>query len=157
MRPPDYEKTFVLIKPDAIQRGAIGKIITRIEDKGLQIMAMKVVLPTRKQAEQQYACHKEKPFFDSLVSFITSGPCVAMVLQGKNAIEITRKIMGATNPLKAQPGTIRGDFSVDLKHNLIHGSDSQQSYEQEVGVYFTTQEILQYNLQLENWLYYQES
>ncbi|GAB4278012.1 MAG: nucleoside-diphosphate kinase [Candidatus Rifleibacteriota bacterium] len=148
------EKTFVLLKPDAIQRGLTGRIISRFEDKGLKIVAAKLVHVSREQAENQYLCHKGKPFYDSLIDFIVSSPCLAMVLQGRNAIEIVRMIMGATDPTEAVPGTIRGDFSLDVKHNLIHGSDSPESYAHEVKIYFTEEEICKYRLELEPWIYY---
>jgi nucleoside-diphosphate kinase len=148
------EKTFILLKPDAIQRGLSGKIISRFEEKGLKIVAAKLVQVTREQAERHYDVHKGKRFFESLVEFITSAPCLALVLEGRNAIKLCRRIMGATEPLDADPGTIRGDFSLDVKHNLVHGSDCPDSYAHEVKVYFTEQEILDYRLELESWIYY---
>lgn len=148
------EKTFLLLKPDAIQRGFVGRIISRFEDKGLKIVAMKMVHATTEQAEMQYECHKGKPFFASLVNFITSSPSIALVVEGRCAVDICRKVMGATEPLEAMPGTIRGDFAIDVKHNLIHGSDSQESYKHEVEVYFTSEEIIKYRLELESWIYY---
>ncbi len=148
------ERTFLLIKPDAVQRGFIGKIITRIEEKGLKIAALKMIQVTPEQAARQYACHKGRPFYDSLVSFICSSPSVAMVVEGRNAIALCRKLMGATDPAESQPGTIRGDLSLDLKHNLIHGSDCAESFAHECKVYFTEEEILNYHLDLERWIYY---
>lgn len=148
------EKTFLLLKPDAIQRGLIGTIISRLENKGMQILSMKMVQVTQDQAMRQYACHKDKPFFDSLVEFITSSPCVALVVKGRNAIKLCRSLMGATDPAESLPGTIRGDFSSDTKHNLIHGSDSPESYEHEVKVYFTEDEIHTFSLAIEPWIYY---
>lgn len=149
------EKTFLLLKPDALQRGFVGQIITRIENKGLKIVAMKMIKPTIEQASRQYDCHKGKDFFDSLVAFISSSPAIAMVVEGRDAISICRKLMGSTDPKNAQPGTIRGDFSLDLKHNLIHGSESSESFEHEHKIYFKDSEILEVKLGLENWIYYQ--
>lgn len=148
------ERTFLLIKPDAVQRGFIGKVISRIEEKGLKIVALKMVQVTPEQAARQYACHKGRPFYDSLVQFICSSPSVAMVVEGRNAIALCRKLMGATDPAESLPGTIRGDFSLDVKHNLIHGSDSAESFAQEFIVYFSNEEILNYHLDLERWIYY---
>jgi len=150
----NLEKTFLLLKPDPVQRGMIGRLISRIEDKGLKIIALKMLQITPEQAAQQYKCHYGKHFYPSLVDFICSGPCVAMVVEGRDAICITRKLMGETSPEKSVPGTIRGDFALDVKHNLIHGSDSLESFEHEVGVYFTPAEILKYGLDLERWIYY---
>ncbi|MBU1106129.1 MAG: nucleoside-diphosphate kinase [Candidatus Riflebacteria bacterium] len=150
----DNERTFLLIKPDAVQRGLVGRIIGKIEDKGLKLVALKLVQVTPEQAARQYECHKGRPFYDSLIQFICSSPSVAMVIEGRNAVSICRKIMGATAPDESQPGTIRGDFSLDLKHNLIHGSDSAESFAHEVAVYFTADEILNYHLDLERWIYY---
>lgn len=148
------EKSFVLLKPDAVQRGLVGKIISRFEEKGFKIVAAKMVQVTREQAERHYECHKGKRFFESLIEFITSAPCLAMIIEGRNAIKLCRRIMGATEPLDSEPGTIRGDFALDVKHNLIHGSDCPDSYAHEVKVYFTPEEILDYSLDLEKWIYY---
>ncbi len=148
------EKTFLLLKPDALQRGLTGRIITRFEEKGLKIVAAKLVQVSKDQAEQHYLCHKGKEFYPSLIDFITSSPCMALVLAGHNAIEIVRKLMGDTDPLDAGPGTIRGDMSLDVKHNLVHASDSPQNYKREVSIYFSPAEILSYNLELEKWIYY---
>ncbi len=117
------ERTLVLIKPDGVQRGLIGEIISRFEKKGLKIVAMKLIKPERELAEKHYAIHKGKPFFEPTVEYITSSPLVAMILEGKNVINIVRKMMGKTNPQEAQPGTIRGDFAQDIGRNIIHGSD----------------------------------
>lgn len=148
------ELTFLLIKPDAVQRGMAGKIITRIEEKGLKIVAMKMLQVTPAQAALQYQCHKGKPFYDSLVEFICSSPSIALVVEGRDAIAICRRMMGATNPLDSTPGTIRGDYSMDVKHNMIHGSDCADSFAHEVQVYFSREEILNYSLDLERWIYY---
>lgn len=148
------ERTFVLIKPDGIQRGKAGEILSRFESKGLKIVGMKMVRITGEQAERQYACHKGKAFYESLVAFMLSGPCVALVLEGRNAIDIVRKLMGATNPLAAEPGTIRGDMALDTKHNLVHGSDSQASVDLETPIYFAPSELFEYDLATRDWLYY---
>lgn len=150
----ENEHTFLLLKPDAVQRGIIGKIISRLEDKGLKIVALKMLQVTPEQAARQYECHFGKPFYPSLVEFICSGPTVAMVVEGRNAISLCRRIMGATSPGDSQPGTIRGDYSLDVKHNLIHGSDSLESFRQEVEIYFSEAEIVNYHLELERWIYY---
>ncbi|HEY9071003.1 MAG TPA: nucleoside-diphosphate kinase [Candidatus Ozemobacteraceae bacterium] len=148
------ERTFVLIKPDGIQRSKAGEILSRFERKGLRLVAMKMLRITRDQAERQYACHKGKEFYDSLVAFMLSGPVIAMILEGRNAVAIVRKLMGATNPLAAEPGTIRGDMALDTKHNLVHGSDSAESYALESAIYFGEQELLEYDLSIKDWLYY---
>ncbi|MGM0598691.1 MAG: nucleoside-diphosphate kinase [Candidatus Rifleibacteriota bacterium] len=148
------EKTFFLLKPDAVQRNLVGRIISRFEDKGFKLVAGKMVMVSRQQAEKQYECHLGKSFYPSLIEFITSSPSFAVVMEGKNAIKIGRRLMGATDPLEAEPGTIRGDFSIDVKHNLIHGSDSEQSYEHEMKIYFSKDEIQNYQLALEPWIYY---
>ncbi|MDD3146793.1 MAG: nucleoside-diphosphate kinase [Candidatus Riflebacteria bacterium] len=150
----DFEQTFLMLKPDAVQRGMVGKILSRIEDKGLKIVAMKMLQVTPEQAAKQYECHYGKSFYPSLVDFICSGPCVAMIVEGRDAIAISRKMMGATAPEQSVPGTIRGDYSLDVKHNLIHGSDSAASFAHESRVYFTEAEILSYGLELERWIYY---
>jgi nucleoside-diphosphate kinase len=137
------EWTLVLIKPDAVKRGLIGELIGRIERKGLRIAAMKMLHLDRALAERLYEVHKGKPFFDELIRFITSSPLVAMVVVGRESIKVVRSLMGATNPLEALPGTIRGDWGFDLTANLIHGSDSPQSAAKEISIFFTDEEILQ--------------
>lgn len=130
------ERTFVMLKPDAVKRRLIGEIIKRIEAKNLNIVAMKMIRIDRKLAETHYGEHRGKPFFNDLVDFITSGPAVAMIVEGPNAISVMRTMMGATNPFNAAPGTIRGDFGLDLTQNLIHGSDSPQSAQRELALFF---------------------
>ncbi len=149
-----FENTFLLLKPDAVQRGMIGRLISRIEEKGLKIVAMKMLQITPEQAAKQYECHYGKPFYPSLVEFICSGPSVAMIIEGRGAISICRRLMGSTSPENSQPGTIRGDYSLDVKHNLIHGSDSLDSFAHEAKVYFSEEEIIKYRLDLERWIYY---
>ncbi len=130
------ERTFVMLKPDAVKRRLVGEIIRRIEAKNLNIIALKMIHIDRKLAETHYSEHREKPFFKDLVDFVTSGPAVAMIVEGPNAISVIRTMMGATNPFNAAPGTIRGDFGLDLTQNLIHGSDSPQSAARELALFF---------------------
>ena len=139
MRPE--ERTFVAIKPDAVKRGLIGRIIRKIEDKGYKIVAMKMLQVDEELAAKHYAEHIGKPFYDGLVKFITSGPIVAMVLQGENAISGIRKFMGKTDPNEAEVGSIRGDFAQVKRFNSIHGSDSKESAEREINLYFKPEEI----------------
>ena len=135
------ERTFIAIKPDAVQRGLIGKIIARIEEKGYKIVAMKMIQVTDKQASEHYAEHLGKPFYPNLVAFITSAPIVAMVVEGEDAISGMRQLMGKTNPANAEVGTIRGDFSPFMSFNVIHGSDGPESAEREIAIYFKKDEI----------------
>ncbi len=147
------EKSLVLIKPDAVQRALAGEIIARLERKGLKIVAMKMLHMDRSLAQRHYAIHKGKAFFNDLVEFITSGPLIAIVLQGKNAVEVIRQMMGETDPAKASSGTIRGDFGIDISHNLIHGSDSVENASKEIGLFFSADEILDYERELDTWIY----
>jgi len=135
------ERTLVLIKPDAVQRGLAGRILDRFEQRGLTIRAAKLVAVDRQLAEQHYAEHREKPFFGELVEFITSAPTMALVLEGEGAIPVVRTTMGATNPANAAPGTIRGDFALSMPDNLVHGSDSPESAEREVSLWFAADEL----------------
>jgi nucleoside-diphosphate kinase len=146
------ERTLVLLKPDAVQRRLIGRIISRIEEKGLKIVGLKMIRVSRELAEKHYAEHREKPFYPELVSFITSAPVVAMVVEGPKAVETVRKMMGKTNPLEAEPGTIRGDFGLSVTMNLIHGSDSQASAAREIALFFREDEILSYTTADSAWL-----
>ena len=132
------EKTFVMVKPDGVQRGLIGEIITRFERKGLKLVAGQLVQVSQDLAEKHYAEHKERPFFGELVNFITSSPVFAMVWEGPNAVTIARLMMGKTNPAESAPGTIRGDYGLTIGMNLIHGSDSVESAEREVSLWFET-------------------
>lgn len=136
------EKTLVLIKPDGIKRGLIGEIIRRFENRTLEIKALKIARPSRDLVETHYAAHRGKPFFEGVVGFMSSGPVVAMVVAGDNAIAIVRRMMGALDPLKADPGTIRGDFTLSTRENLVHGSDSPETAEVEISVWFRPEEIL---------------
>ncbi len=136
------ERSLVLIKPDAMQRGLTGVIISRLEKRGLKIVAMKMLQMDKTLAQRHYAVHQGKAFFNDLVEFITSGPIVAAVFEGEKAIEAIRQTMGATDPLKAAPGSIRGDFGLDIQCNLVHGSDSVESAEKEISLFFSPGEIL---------------
>jgi len=136
------EQTLVLVKPDGVERHLIGEIISRFEKRGLTIKGLKVLVLTEQQAQEHYAEHQGKSFFNNLVRFITSGPVVAMVLQGENAISVTRMMMGTTNPVESLPGTIRGDFATQMSRNVIHGSDSLASAKREIAIYFTSQEMI---------------
>lgn len=135
------ERTFSIIKPDAVERNLIGKITSRFEENGLQIVASKMIHMTRSQAETFYGVHKERPFFNDLVEFMTSGPCVVQVLEGENAILKNREIMGATNPKDAEPGTIRADFANSLDENSVHGSDATETAAVEIAYFFAGLEI----------------
>ena len=130
------ERTLILVKPDAFARNLSGEIIARFERKGLRLAALKQMTMTTELAEQHYAEHAEKPFFGELTSFITSGPLVAMVLEGDRAVEAARQVIGATDPLKAAPGSIRGDFAIEVGQNMVHGSDAPESAAREVGLFF---------------------
>jgi nucleoside-diphosphate kinase len=130
------DHTLILVKPDAFARGLTGEILARFERKGLQIVALRSLTVTRELAEQHYAEHAERPFFGELVEFITSGPIVAMVLEGKGAVKAARQVIGATDPLEAATGSIRGDFAVEMGQNMVHGSDSPESAAREAGLFF---------------------
>lgn len=136
------ERTYAMVKPDGVKRGLTGEVIRRIEQKGFRIVGMKLMTITRETAETHYGEHQGKPFFEGLVAFITSGPVVAMVLEGENAISEWRKMMGATNPKDAVPGTIRGDLATILDENVAHGSDAPETAEREIGIFFTPEELL---------------
>jgi nucleoside-diphosphate kinase len=136
------ERTLVLIKPDAMQRRLAGEILARLEGRGLTVRAAKLVRVDRGLAERHYAEHVDKPFFGELVEFITSSPTLALVLEGEGAIKVVRTTMGATNPVDAAPGTIRGDLALAMPDNLVHGSDSPESAEREIGLWFTDSELV---------------
>jgi nucleoside-diphosphate kinase len=135
------ERSLVLIKPDAMQRGLAGAIISRLENLGLKLVAIKMLHVDKALAQRHYAVHKGKPFYDSLVNYISSAPIIAGVFEGKQAIEVIREAMGATDPAKAEKGTIRGDFGLDIERNTIHGSDSAATAKEEIGLFFTEDEI----------------
>ncbi|MFY4775977.1 nucleoside-diphosphate kinase [Metabacillus sp. RGM 3146] len=147
------EKTFLMVKPDGVQRQLIGEILGRIERKGFQLSGAKLMTISRELAEEHYGEHKERPFFGELVNFITSGPVFAMVWQGENVIEVTRQMMGKTNPKEALPGTIRGDFGIIVGKNIIHGSDSSESAEREIGLFFKQEELNEYEQNISKWVY----
>jgi len=136
------ERTYIMVKPDGVRRGLTGEIINRIERKGFKIVAMKKMLIPRETAELHYGEHRGKPFFEGLVNFITSGPVVAMVVEGPGAIAEMRRLMGATRPWEAAPGTIRADFATTVDENVIHGSDSPESAAREIGIFFKPEEII---------------
>lgn len=147
------ETTLIILKPDAVQRGLTGKILTRFEEKGLQIVGMKLMQISPELAAKHYEAHKERPFYKGLVSFMTSSPVVVLAVRGVGAITIARKMMGATFGSKAEPGTIRGDFGVSNSFNLIHGSDSPEAAERELGLFFGPGEVLDYNRAVNAWVY----
>ncbi len=144
-----YQSSFVLIKPNAIQRELVGEIISRFESKGLRLDAMKMIIMSRELAEEHYAEHKGKSFYNELIDFITSGPVIAMVLSGPSAIEAVRYVVGDTDPLKARPGTIRGEYAITMARNIVHASDSIESARREIRRFFTLEEVLNYHLNLE--------
>ncbi len=139
------EQTFVMVKPDGVQRGLVGEVIKRIEDRGLKIAGLKLVDVDQALAETHYDVHRDKPFFEGLVDFITSGPVVAMVVEGPGEIMAVRALNGATDPIEAGPGTIRGDFAVDIGRNIVHGSDSPETATKEIKLWFTDDEIVGYD------------
>jgi nucleoside-diphosphate kinase len=136
------EKTLILLKPDAVVKGVCGQIIDRFEKRGFKIIGLKMLQLSKELAETHYQDHRNKPFFQELVTFIISGPLIAMVISGENSIKATRTMMGLTNPLDAAPGTIRGDFALNVRNNIIHGSDSLESAEKEIGTFFTDSELI---------------
>lgn len=146
------ERTFVAIKPDGVQRGLIGDVISRLERRGLKLVAIRLMQVDEDLASRHYAEHVDRPFFGSLVSFITSGPIVAMIWEANNAVALARQTMGATNPGEASPGTIRGDFGVDIGRNIVHGSDSLESAEREIGLFFGEDGALEYVRSTDQWI-----
>lgn len=146
------ERSLVIIKPDAVQRGLIGEIVGRYEKRGLKIAAMKFEQVSRETAEQHYGEHKGKPFYEGLVSYITSAPSVLMVVEGPDAVGIIRKMNGATKPAEAEPGTIRADFGLTIGRNLVHASDSLESAEREVGIFFGDGGIVEYDRTIDTWI-----
>lgn len=147
------ERTYVMVKPDCVQRGLVGEVIRRIEKRGLKIVAMRMNVISKDIAKKHYAEHAQKPFFNSLVEFITSGPSVSMVVEGKNAVAVMRAINGATNPLNASVGSIRGDLALDTGRNLVHASDSLEAGEREISLHFKEEEIVEYSRIDEAWVY----
>ncbi|KQM10605.1 MAG: nucleoside-diphosphate kinase [Candidatus Methanomethylophilaceae archaeon] len=147
------ERTYLMVKPDGVQRGLCGEIVTRFEKKGLKLVAMKLMVIPKATAEKHYGEHKGKKFYDSLISYITSGPVLAMVWEGENAVSVCRTMMGKTNPQESAPGTIRGDYGMQTGMNLIHGSDSPESAEREIGIFFKTEELVSYERSADRWTY----
>ncbi|QDP40462.1 nucleoside-diphosphate kinase [Radiobacillus deserti] len=147
------EKTFLMVKPDGVQRDLVGDIVSRFEKKGFKLAGAKLMKITEALAEEHYAEHKGKPFFQELVGFITSGPVFAMVWEGENVIATARQMMGKTNPQDALPGTIRGDFGLTVGKNVIHGSDSPESAEREIGLFFSNSELVEYSKHSKQWIY----
>jgi len=149
----EMERTFFMIKPDGVQRGVIGNIISRFESRGLKLVAMKLMQIPKELAEKHYKEHVGKPFYESLLQYITSGPVVAGVLEGADCVKIARTMMGKTNPVECQPGTIRGDFGLEVGRNIIHGSDSNESAVREISLFFTADEFVSFKKIDEDWLY----
>ncbi|MBC6480271.1 MAG: nucleoside-diphosphate kinase [Hormoscilla sp. GM7CHS1pb] len=147
------ERTFLAIKPDGVQRSLVGDIIRRFEVKGFTLVGLKLMNVSRELAEKHYEVHKERPFFSNLIEFITSGPVVAMVWEGDGVVASARKIIGATNPLNAEPGTIRGDFGVDVGRNLIHGSDAIETAQREINLWFEQEELVSWKPSLMSWIH----
>jgi nucleoside-diphosphate kinase len=147
------ERTYLMIKPDAVQRGLCGEIVSRFEKKGLKLVAMKFMLIPKATAEFHYGEHKGKKFYDSLISYITSGPVLAMVWEGEDAVSVCRTMMGKTNPKESAPGTIRGDYGMQTGMNIIHGSDSPESAEREISIFFKPEELVKYTRTADKWIY----
>ena len=146
------ERTLVIVKPDGVQRGLVGEIILRLERRGLKLVGIKFMQITPELASRHYAAHKGKPFYEPLVAYITSSPVVVMVWEGKQAIEVVRKTMGATNPVNAEPGTIRADFGVEIGRNLVHGSDGPDTAAFEVPLFFREDELVSWTRSAERWI-----
>ncbi|MCL0073975.1 nucleoside-diphosphate kinase [Dehalococcoidia bacterium] len=146
------ERTLVLVKPDAVQRGLAGEIISRLEHRGLKIVAMKMIQMDAALAKRHYAIHRGKPFFEKLVAYITSAPIIAAVFEGPRAVDVARRTMGETDPAGAAAGTIRGDLSVEIGRNLVHGSDSPENAEDEIALFFSPQEAISYDREIDRWI-----
>ncbi|NOZ82496.1 MAG: nucleoside-diphosphate kinase [Euryarchaeota archaeon] len=147
------ERTLLIVKPDGVMRGLVGEVISRVERRGLKLVAMKMVQVSRELAERHYAEHREKPFFEQLVGYITSAPVVVAVVEGANAVKVVRRMVGATSPAEAEPGSIRGDFALDIGRNVVHASDSPEAAEREIALFFSPEEILSYSRADERWVY----
>lgn len=146
------ERTLILVKPDGVQRGLAGEIINRFERRGLKMAGMKFMQMSQELAEQHYGVHKERPFYKSLVEYITSGPIVAMVWEGNNAVAAARSTIGATNPVESSPGSIRGDFGMEIGRNLVHGSDSPENAVNEVNLFFDASELVDWSRSIDGWI-----
>lgn len=147
------ERTLVIVKPDGVQRGLVGQTITRLENRGLRLVAMKFLQISRQLASQHYAAHEGKPFYDPLLDYITSGPVVVMVWEASDAIAIVRKTMGATRPAEAAPGTIRGDLALEVGRNIVHGSDGPETAAFEVNLFFTHDELVDWKRSIDPWVF----
>ncbi|EAW14757.1 nucleoside-diphosphate kinase [Aspergillus clavatus NRRL 1] len=147
------EQTFIAIKPDGVQRGLVGPIISRFENRGFKLVAMKLVSPPKSQLEQHYQDLSDKPFFAGLVSYMLSGPICAMVWEGRDAVKTGRTILGATNPLASAPGTIRGDYAIDVGRNVCHGSDSVENAKKEIALWFKPEELISWKSAAFDWIY----
>ncbi len=147
------ERTLVIVKPDGVQRGLIGEVISRLERRGLKLIGMKFMQITPELAARHYAVHQGKPFYASLIHYITSAPVVVMVWEGKNAIDIVRKTMGSTNPAHAEPGTLRADFAVEIGRNLVHGSDGPETAAFEIGLFFQPEEMFPWSRDTDRWIF----
>ncbi len=146
------QRTLVLLKPDALQRGLVGEIISRLEARGLKIVAMKMLRIDEALAKRHYQIHEGKSFFERLIDFITSSPVIAAVFEGEDAVDVVRRTMGETDPKKAAPGTIRGDLGLNIGRNLVHGSDSVESAQKEIALYFSPEEMLSYHRDTDRWI-----
>lgn len=146
------QQTLIIVKPDGVQRGLVGTIIDRLERRGLKIVAMRMLHIDRELAERHYGVHRGKPFFEGLVTYISSGPVVAAVLEGRNAVAVVRHTMGATNAAEAAPGTIRGDLALEIGRNLVHGSDSEESARQEIALFFRPEDVVPYARSADAWI-----
>ena len=146
------ERTFAMVKPDGVQRGLVGEIVRRYEARGLKLVGLKLLQVPRSKAEEHYAEHQGKPFYAGLVDYITSGPVVCLALEGKNAVNVVRAMNGATKPWDATPGTIRGDLALDIGRNIVHGSDSVESAQRELGIYFSKDELIDWSPASQKWV-----
>ncbi|MFO8011399.1 MAG: nucleoside-diphosphate kinase [Dehalococcoidia bacterium] len=146
------ERTLILVKPDAMQRGLAGEIINRMERRGLKIVGIKLIQMDKALARRHYAVHEGKPFFEPLVNYIVSCPIIAAVFEGSRAVEVARSTMGATNPVEASMGTIRGDFGLEIGRNLVHGSDSIENAEAEIDLFFSVEELVSYERAIDGWI-----
>eukprot|EP00898_Chlorokybus_atmophyticus_P008316 jgi/Chlat1/8486/Chrsp80S07876 len=153
MANPIEERTFVAVKPDGVSRGLVGDIFQRFEKKGYKLVGIKVMVPGEELVKEHYSEHSARPFYAGLVGFLTSGPVVAMVWEGKGVIKAARALIGATNPLASAPGTIRGDLAIDVGRNIIHGSDGEESAQREINLWFKAEELASYELDNKKWLY----
>ncbi|MFP3909372.1 MAG: nucleoside-diphosphate kinase [Archaeoglobaceae archaeon] len=147
------ERTFVMVKPDGVHRGLVGEVVKRLESKGLKIAGMKMLQVNNELAKDHYAEHSDKPFYNDLVNYITSSPVVAMVFEGRKAVSVVRTLVGATNPVEASPGTMRGDYGLEIGRNVVHASDSTQSAEREIDLFFGKDEVFGYTRMDESWIY----